>query len=75
MKTTLDLPDALMRAVKIRAAQNNRRLKDVLAEVISRGLLAPAAPRQPRVLPEPVRLESGPLTIDDIETAIANGRD
>ncbi len=41
MKTTLELPDELMRAVKIRAAQENRRLKDVLAEVIRSGLAQP----------------------------------
>lgn len=38
MKTTLELPDDLMRAVKIRAASENRRLKDVVAEAIRRGL-------------------------------------
>lgn len=75
MKTTLDLPDDLMRAVKIRAAQDNRRLKDVLAEVISRGLAAPAVAPRARSLPEPVRLDGGQLTINDIESAIADGRD
>ncbi|HEX6511347.1 MAG TPA: antitoxin [Chloroflexota bacterium] len=38
MKTTLELPDELMRALKIRAASDNRRLKDVVTEVIKRGL-------------------------------------
>jgi plasmid stability protein len=38
MKTTLDLPDDLMRAVKIRAAEQNRKLKDVVAELLRLGL-------------------------------------
>ncbi len=38
MKTTLELPDPLMREVKIRAAQTDRKLKDVIAELIARGL-------------------------------------
>jgi len=38
MKTTLELPDDVMRAVKIRAAVENRRLKDVIADLLRRGL-------------------------------------
>jgi plasmid stability protein len=55
MKTTLDLPDDLMRAVKIRAAEENRKLKDLIAELLRRGLAqqpeAPAAARQRVRLP------------------------
>jgi plasmid stability protein len=38
MKTTLDLPDELMRAVKVRAAQQDRKIRDVVAELLRRGL-------------------------------------
>lgn len=38
MKTTLDLPDDLMRTVKLRAVQENRRLKDMIADLLRRGL-------------------------------------
>ena len=38
MKTTLDLPDELMRTVKIRAAREDRKLKDMLADLLRRGL-------------------------------------
>jgi plasmid stability protein len=38
MKTTLDLPDDLMREVKIRAVRENRRLKDAVADLLRRGL-------------------------------------
>ena len=48
MKTTLDLPDDLVRAVKIRAVEENRKLKDTIADLLRRGLaqepgLRPAA--------------------------------
>ena len=46
MKTTLDLPDELMRAVKIRAVNEGRRIKDVVAELLSVGLAQPN-PSQP----------------------------
>ncbi len=38
VKTTLDLPDDLMREVKIRAVRKNRRLKDEIADLLRRGL-------------------------------------
>ncbi len=47
MKTTLDLPDDLMREVKIRAAQEGRKLKDLLAEAIRTGLDAARTPLPP----------------------------
>lgn len=48
MKTTLDLPDELIRAVKVRAAQQDRRLKDVVAELLSRGLAQAEGAGTPR---------------------------
>ena len=47
MKTTLELPDRLMRKVKIRAAQTDRKLKDVVAELITRGMEEPDPPARP----------------------------
>jgi hypothetical protein len=41
MKTTLDLPDDLMRAIKIRAAEENRKLKDMIADLLRRSLAQP----------------------------------
>jgi plasmid stability protein len=38
MKTTLDLPDDLMRAVRLRAVEENRELKDMIADLLRRGL-------------------------------------
>ncbi len=38
MKTTVELPDDLMRAVKMRAIEEDRKLKDVMAELLRQGL-------------------------------------
>ena len=38
MKTTLNLPDDVIRAVKLRALQENRTLQDTIAELLRRGL-------------------------------------
>ena len=38
MKTTLDLPDELMREVKIRAVMEDRKLKDLIPDLLQRGL-------------------------------------
>lgn len=58
MKTTLDLPDELLRAVKVRAARSNRRFKDVVAELLAKGMSEPAQPpsRQNDVAPRQVEI-------------------
>jgi len=38
MKTTIELPDDLMREIKVRAARQDRKLKDLIAELLRRGL-------------------------------------
>lgn len=38
MKTTLDLPDEIVRAVKIRAVEEKTRFNDMVAELLRRGL-------------------------------------
>jgi plasmid stability protein len=38
VKTTLDLPDDLVREVKIRAVRENRKLKDAVADLLRLGL-------------------------------------
>gem|GEM_PF-543917 len=48
MKTTIDLPEDLVREVKMRAARQNRKLKDVFEEVFRRGLRAAADSRSSR---------------------------
>ncbi|MBA2744311.1 MAG: hypothetical protein H0U43_08410 [Chthoniobacterales bacterium] len=73
MKTTLDIPDELMREVKIRAVHEHKKLKDTIAELLHRGIAA-SKTRRPK-LPKPVKLRGGPITSEDIEAAIAWGRD
>lgn len=48
MKTTLDLPDDLMREVKIRAVRENRRLKEAVADFLRLGLKQPRSARKVR---------------------------
>lgn len=75
MKTTLDLPDDLMQRVKLRAVHAHRKLKDEVADLLERGMRAPAKKPVPFV-PKPLRLRGGfKPDIDDIEAAIAFGRD
>jgi plasmid stability protein len=44
MRTTLDLPDALLRQLKARAALEGTSLKTLMRSVVERGLQAPADP-------------------------------
>jgi len=39
MKTTLDLPPELIREMKLRAADEDRKLRDVATEIFRRGLM------------------------------------
>ena len=76
MKTTLEIPDELMRRVKMQAVQRNQKLKDTVARLLEAGMAAASGDTLPTRAPKPVRLKKRrPLTIGDIETAIAAGRD
>jgi len=48
MKTTLELPDDLMRAIKVRAAQRDQKLKDVVTDLLRKGLSVEKEPRRTR---------------------------
>jgi hypothetical protein len=70
----LDLPDELMRKVKIRAVHEHKKLKDTIAELIQKGMAA-SSTRRPKI-PKPIKLRGGfKPTTEDIEAAIAWGRD
>jgi hypothetical protein len=76
MKTTLEIPEELMRRVKLRAIHRNQKLKDCVAQLLELGISAAAERRKPPRLPRPVRLKGrGPLTTREIEQAIASGRE
>lgn len=44
MKTTIDLPDALVKEIKLRALYDGQKLKDAVAELLRKGLAAPTGP-------------------------------
>ena len=51
MRTTLDLPDSLLRELKTRAAQNGQTLKSLLNELILRAMRIPAMPELAQAAP------------------------
>ena len=73
MKTTLDLPDDLMREVRIRAVHEQRKLKDMIADLLRKGISSGRS--RPLKVPKATKLRGGPITIAEIEKAIAWGRD
>ncbi len=56
MKITLELPDALMRRVKLRAVRRNRGLKGEIAQLLEAGMASTPAPDASLGPPKPVRL-------------------
>jgi hypothetical protein len=69
MKTTLEIPDEIMRAAKIRAAVEGRKLKDVVTEALKAGLLATGSSARS---PKSIRVETDPKTTLPVVTAIAD---
>jgi hypothetical protein len=73
-KTTLDLPDELMREVKIRAVYEQKKLRVMIVELLQKGIAATEAQR--RKIPKPIKLRGGFIpSTEDIEAAINWGRD
>ena len=75
MRTTIDMPDALMRAAKVRAGERGESLKDLVNRAIAHELGLAAAPRQKagRVSLPLVGRNATPtvvITNDDIESAL-----
>ena len=56
MRTTLDLPDPLLRSLKIQATQSGKSLKALLNELIVRAMAMPVAPAAEVALPVLSRL-------------------
>lgn len=76
MKTTLELPDDLLRRIKLRAVHRRRKLKEEIAQLLEAGMAQAGEAEAPKKAPKPVRLRGGrPLTARAIEDAIAAGRD
>jgi plasmid stability protein len=60
MKTTIDLPDDLIRRIKLRALRDGRTLKDTVADLLRKGLAASAAQQTKR--PRSLRIVAHKLT-------------
>jgi hypothetical protein len=64
MKTTLDLPDELVREVKMRAVVQGRTVKDLVAEFLREGLgIAPVGRSKKLPASERVEIKEGGLPV------------
>lgn len=73
MKTTLDIPDSLLTQIKLQAVREGKKLKQLVAELLERGMKTGSEASLKR--PVPFKLRGGFLpTTEDIESAIAEGR-
>jgi hypothetical protein len=70
MRTTLDLPDPLMRELKARAALEGLKLKDYFAAVVQAALQRPVAlPQAAQRSPAPVFLRANALPMPALDNA------
>lgn len=63
MKTTFDLPPELVRAVKLRAVHEGRKLKDVAADLLKRGLAGPETAAKPRAVKPKIEIQDSGLPV------------
>ena len=70
------IPPEVLQRIKLRAVHRKRKLKDEIAHLLEAGMAQAHAPETPRKPPKPVRLRGRqPVTLREIEAAIASGRD
>ncbi len=67
MRTSIDLPDTLLREAKVRAAQHDETLKQLVTRALERELSRPAQRRSRVALPLVDRTITGVSTNADIE--------
>ena len=75
MRTTIDMPDALMRAAKARAAEHGESLKDLVNRALAHELGLPSVPKRKtgRVVLPLIARDAAPavlVTNDDIASAL-----
>ena len=71
MRTTLELPDSLFKHLKTRAAMEGSTLRDLVVQLVERGLQAPdASESAPAALPS-IRL-GAPMALQAHEFSNAN---
>lgn len=66
MRTTFDLPDELMRHLKARAALEGRSLRDLVLELVERGLKAPPPAAAPAPMSLPTVRLGRPLALSTL---------
>ena len=69
-----NMPESLHKRLKEQAAEHRRSLTMETIFLLEQSLLAKTR-RSPMLLPPPYVLRSGPLTIEQIEAAIEEGRE
>ena len=73
MRTTLDLPDPLLREVKARAAMEGIKLKDYFARLVEAALQRPSlAASEPKRSPAPVFKRKGAKPMPALSNAQLN---
>jgi len=66
----------MMTPNEIRKVEHNQKIKDTIAQLLELGLSSAPRKEASARAPRPIQLKKhGPLTINDIEAAIAAGRD
>ena len=75
MRTTIDMPDVLMRAAKARAAEHGESLKDLVNRALTHELGLPSVPKRKtgRITLPLIAREAAPtvlVTNDDIAAAL-----
>jgi len=63
MKTTFDLPPDLVRELKLRAVHEGRKLKEVVADLLRRGLAAPETAARPKLAKPKIAIQSNGLPV------------
>jgi hypothetical protein len=63
MKTTFDLPRDLVREIKLRAVHEGRKLKDMAAELLKRGLADPVTPAKPKHLKPRIEIQANGVPV------------
>lgn len=78
MKTTVELPDELYRTVKVTAARDGRSVKDLMVELLQRGLadrdrateVPPHRVELPLLVGDPRRAQGSGLTPQEVAEAL-----
>lgn len=71
MRTTLELPDSLFKHLKTRAAMEGSTLRDLVVQLVERGLQAPATTQSESATLPSIRL-GAPMALQAHEFSNAN---